>query len=365
MSIGTTIKKLRREHDITQEQLAEYLGITSRAVSQWECDKTAPDISLLPMLANIFGVTTDVILGVDIQKNEEKIAQIIEEANVFSYDGKFASAVKILKDGIKHFPTSYRIMAELAEALSCVDLDSNANIIGKSEDAVHISNEVFSLCEKIISECTNNEIRGKAFQTIIYRYKNIGRIDKAAEYANMMSHMWVSREEMLIDIFDNNVESSLLRYYVSFCADRIMKCLDILSTMNIYNADDKNKLLHQITDIAKIIYCDGDYNYYAHHLISAYQTLAENYALVNDKEKTLLMLEQMCKASIMYDTYADNVVETSPAVRGEYHRRPVPWDENSCARLFKCLSDEKWYDFIRSEPQFTKMLDELIKYSNI
>ena len=38
MSIGKTIKKLRRERDITQEQLAAYLGITSRAVSQWECD---------------------------------------------------------------------------------------------------------------------------------------------------------------------------------------------------------------------------------------------------------------------------------------------------------------------------------------
>ncbi len=38
MSIGTTIKKLRRERDMTQEQLAEYLGITANSVSQWECD---------------------------------------------------------------------------------------------------------------------------------------------------------------------------------------------------------------------------------------------------------------------------------------------------------------------------------------
>ena len=45
MSIGSTIKKLRRERDMTQEQLAEYLGITANAVSQWECDRTAPDIS--------------------------------------------------------------------------------------------------------------------------------------------------------------------------------------------------------------------------------------------------------------------------------------------------------------------------------
>ena len=54
-----TIKHLRQEQDITQEQLADALGITSRAVSQWETDRTAPDISQLPALANFFAVTTD------------------------------------------------------------------------------------------------------------------------------------------------------------------------------------------------------------------------------------------------------------------------------------------------------------------
>ena len=66
MSIGATIKKLRRDKNITQEQLAEMLGISTNAVSQWECDKTAPDISHLPILANIFEVSADVLLEIDI-----------------------------------------------------------------------------------------------------------------------------------------------------------------------------------------------------------------------------------------------------------------------------------------------------------
>ena len=53
MSIRATIKKLRRDRNITREQLAEMLGISTNAVSQWECVKTAPDISHLPVLANI------------------------------------------------------------------------------------------------------------------------------------------------------------------------------------------------------------------------------------------------------------------------------------------------------------------------
>ena len=79
MSIGSTIKKLRRDHDMTQEQLAEYLGITANAVSQWECDKTYPDISQLPVLANLFGVSSDVILGINVGSKDAQIKKIYDE----------------------------------------------------------------------------------------------------------------------------------------------------------------------------------------------------------------------------------------------------------------------------------------------
>ena len=53
MSIGSTIKRLRREKDITQEQLTEYLDIASRAISQWERNRTVTDISQLPALCRL------------------------------------------------------------------------------------------------------------------------------------------------------------------------------------------------------------------------------------------------------------------------------------------------------------------------
>ena len=63
MSIGSTIKHLRREKDVTQEQFAEYLGITSRAVSQWECERTVPDIYMLPTIAAFFDVSIDYLFN--------------------------------------------------------------------------------------------------------------------------------------------------------------------------------------------------------------------------------------------------------------------------------------------------------------
>ncbi len=80
MSIGTTIKRLRHENDITQEQLAEYLGITSRAISQWECDRTVPDISYIPALCHIFDVSSDVLLGIDMARNNEIIQNYLNKA---------------------------------------------------------------------------------------------------------------------------------------------------------------------------------------------------------------------------------------------------------------------------------------------
>ena len=70
MNIETAnrLVKLRKDNGYTQEQLAEYLGISTGAVSQWECDRTAPDITQLPLLANIFDVSADELLEIDGKK---------------------------------------------------------------------------------------------------------------------------------------------------------------------------------------------------------------------------------------------------------------------------------------------------------
>lgn len=62
-SIGTIIMRLRKEHGMTQEQLANALGITFQAVSKWENGVSSPDISTLPLLADLFGVSVDQLLG--------------------------------------------------------------------------------------------------------------------------------------------------------------------------------------------------------------------------------------------------------------------------------------------------------------
>ena len=62
-TLGHRILAHRKRLGLTQDQLAEKLGVTAQAVSKWENDQSCPDITILPKLAAIFGITTDILLG--------------------------------------------------------------------------------------------------------------------------------------------------------------------------------------------------------------------------------------------------------------------------------------------------------------
>ena len=62
MTIGKRIAALRKEKGLTQEELADHMGVSPQAVSKWENDQTCPDISALPKLARLLGVSVDELL---------------------------------------------------------------------------------------------------------------------------------------------------------------------------------------------------------------------------------------------------------------------------------------------------------------
>ena len=60
MTIGNMIATNRKAMGLTQDALAQQLGVTNQAVSKWESDQSCPDILLLPQIADIFGITIDI-----------------------------------------------------------------------------------------------------------------------------------------------------------------------------------------------------------------------------------------------------------------------------------------------------------------
>ena len=77
-SLGKRISQCRKSKGLTQDKLAEQLGVTAQAVSKWENDQSCPDITMLPKLAEIFGITTDELLG---RSADSKVhqAEVVDE----------------------------------------------------------------------------------------------------------------------------------------------------------------------------------------------------------------------------------------------------------------------------------------------
>ena len=86
-TLGTMIAELRKQHGMTQLELAEKMGVTDKAVSKWERDLSCPDINSLPTLAEILGVSVEELMQTKKEAAEEeetpkvsKIAEIMEIA---------------------------------------------------------------------------------------------------------------------------------------------------------------------------------------------------------------------------------------------------------------------------------------------
>jgi len=78
-TLGKRIVENRKRLKLTQDQLAEKLGVTAQAVSKWENDQSCPDITMLPKLAGIFGISTDALLGYETHSHITHEAEIVTE----------------------------------------------------------------------------------------------------------------------------------------------------------------------------------------------------------------------------------------------------------------------------------------------
>lgn len=76
MNIGTIIMEKRKEKQVTQQELANFVGVSKASVSKWETGQTYPDITLLPLLAAYFDITIDSLLTYEPQLDNHEIQRI-------------------------------------------------------------------------------------------------------------------------------------------------------------------------------------------------------------------------------------------------------------------------------------------------
>ena len=108
-TMGQIIRRLRKERNLTQEELAEQLNITYQAVSRWENDTGMPDISQIVPLASVFGVTTDVLFNIAGTNATDEAYRIVKEAHAMIQYGildTHLSAYDHMLEGLKTYPNN-------------------------------------------------------------------------------------------------------------------------------------------------------------------------------------------------------------------------------------------------------------------
>jgi len=187
IKIGSKIKTLRKKADVTQDRLAEYIGVTAQAISRWESEICYPDIEILPAIADFFNISLDELIGVDPKQKENKINEYIEKANKEQCASNFTEAVSVYREAVSQYPSSYKLQAFLASAIGC--MDNGVTIPPES------ANEAINICNRILEDCVDDQIRYHALNILCWvYYRQLDDFDKAMDIVARLPKIYGCQE---------------------------------------------------------------------------------------------------------------------------------------------------------------------------
>ena len=226
---SNNFKELRKLQGFTQEQVAELLGVTSQAISKWECGTSYPDIEMLPVIANIFKVSTDYLLGVDITKQEKDILKMVEKAKALCDNGKDYDAVILLRNALIQYPSSCEIMYWLAWSLR-----------GTIKQHPEHEHEAINIYRRILNISKNSELISKVIRDLSYCYYTLGDVQTAKAYIDMLPSFEVCREYHLgrSNVLSGKELANVLQENIRLYATAIQECLEYFTNENILKEDE-------------------------------------------------------------------------------------------------------------------------------
>lgn len=349
INLKENLKSLRQKKKITQEALAEYLGITQQSVGKWERGEGFPDITLLPKIALYFNVSIDDLLSVGQARNEARINEYSKEAEIFEKSGDIDKRIALWENALNEFPNNLYVMEKLKTALAV-----SCPYPYKGEKAERI----ISLATRILSETTDIKLRESAIFSLFTVYCAWGDTDKALAYADMCGSMYYCRESMRAEALqgEDGIKASqicILNYL--FCASQ-----EAIKITNDHNSvKDEIRSIQFSIDILNLLFSDGNFGGYAADMSWRYSLLARAHASEKNKNKTYEALEKCVKFAIM-DAENKQGRYTAPMVnRLEYGKNlSKNFKGNACnIRLRDLLL---WhFDFIREEQEFKEYVKKL------
>lgn len=311
LKIGEKIKSLRKEQDITQEKLAAYLNISYQAISKWENGTAYPDITLVPQIANFFGVSSDELLGINKDEHTAELKVYEEKRRKLNQLGKVMPLIELCREVLQKYPRNYEWMLNLAYALTSYNCTEDQVEYSKEH---HFIEEAISLCERIREDCTIDHIRHGATQILCYQYPNLGKKELAIELACQMPQMIICQELLLEHIYDGEEKVKQSQENLILMIDECALSLSCMSAGVLEKSltlDEKIQYIKASNTLYQTIFLkDEDSLFYNCRLSFNYRRLATFYCQKRDSEEALkyLLLAEKCASNFdsIYTEEAQN-----------------------------------------------------------
>lgn len=359
VKIGEKIKNLRKKANVTQENFAEYLGVTAQAVSKWEMKGCYPDLELLAPIANFFNTTIDELMCFDAEKNKEKINKIYQQMREKASKGLVCEHLEIARKAVQEFPNDYGLLSSLAFALTMIDSKND-------EERQKNLSESIAINERILADCTDHEITDGALHSLVFLYKETGRKEDAVKAAKKLPFMYCTRNQLLTHVYEGTELHELLVGNIRRYIDLLTETLTHLGRSK-YEDDlsKKIKVYKKAVDLIELIWENGDYGFYNCRLAEYYMDIAKSYITLNDVENTLGCLEKCVNHAVAYDTAGETDYTSLIFENKNYtpSRSVKSYDSNVCYQLvYNCGTDEKFVS-IKDNERYKAVVAEFKKYA--
>lgn len=213
MNMGEKIKLLRKKKGLSQESLAQALGVSFQAVSKWETGNTTPDVALVPAIAAFFGVSTDTLFDYNVLDIERKAWEICKAAAPLRASEP-ERAEAMLREGLRQFPGNEKLLTVLLYTLLSMD--------GRAEDTVEI-------CNTLIEYAEDEGIRCDAYNILAMTYMAMGRQELVEPTIEKIPEFHFTKLECRAKLLRGEKAMDAARLQVNMSAKCTLEMLQILS----------------------------------------------------------------------------------------------------------------------------------------
>ena len=225
MNLGEKIKSLRKKRGVSQEYLADRLGISFQAVSKWETGTTLPDVTLIPSIASFFGVSTDELFDFDVYGISKKIEAIVDEWKDY-LDSDPDKAETIIRDALKTYPGNEVLLNCLLSSLPLPERAGDAIEIGR----------------KLAANAEDDAVRIDAYCITAEAYRAIGEEAMCREYVDKIPETYNSSLYVKAILLDGEDGFEAAVKEKCLCYEHLVRMLNILADKYVERGEKENAI---------------------------------------------------------------------------------------------------------------------------